>query len=190
MTPYKPFLVSWFILFSTLSVAAPKSKLGKQAHPGKPIAAASRQTFQKKFKPNSTSSAEPTDEVSVDSILYKAQKMAGEWTQEVGYLLKSTGPWLKEIEGMIRGEDTAASNVTATVPAKGPKPVTTATVPASPAPQKSLRAGRPAPKRQLGQMSSNPNSILETVMSVSKETWEKVHAVVADLMGQAKSMVD
>ena len=192
MTHYRPFLVGWFLISSTLVFAAPKTKFqGKHTQAGRAVAAmqARQQAQNKTFKPlSSKNSAEPADELSVDSVLYRAQKMAGELTQEVGYLLKATGPWLKEIEGMIRGEDAAITEVAATSPGKGSKPATTAVVPA--ASPKVAANGKKLPRRQLGQMSSNPNSILETVMSVSKETWEKVHAVVADLMSQAKSIAD
>ncbi len=207
MTPLKPFLVGWIIFSSTLVLAAPKTKPGYKGKAGKQAAQlAARQTKPNKFvakNPASTVSPGDSGELSVDSVLYQAQKMAAEWTQEVGYLLKSTGPWLREIEAMIRGEDAAVMAEAAPVTKKGQRALASAETPKAAAPKAVAKAEAPVaaaasatsrrsrlPKRQLGQMTSDPNSILETVMAVSRDTWEKVNTIVGDLLGQAASIGD
>lgn len=145
---------------------------------------------KKIYRPNLKTEPELTETLGVDTMLYKAQKFASEMTQEVGYLLKSTGPWLKEIEDQIRGVDQGPvpnkrSKHSATVAANTPAVAPAPTLGKAQASLSGIR-NKGAPKRQLGQMSQSPNKIMDSVMAFGKDTWDKVHLVVADLMGQSE----
>lgn len=207
MTQSKWIVVGWTIFFSTLSQAAPKAKLGYAYSPkaGKAQYQALQATPKKQsFKPKHKAAPAPEETQSsldgVDGMIYQAQKFASEMTQEVGYLLKATGPWLKEIEDQIRGVE--SSEAVAVAPTKGralasnkvggkvagkakfspPAPAVAAPAPVASAPTYTNRRGG---KRQLSNMSQSPNQIMDTISAFSKDTWEKVNALVSDLFASA-----
>ena len=94
----------WFLVLSTLAVAAPKAKYGERKQANKPPSfLAHQQTPKKGFVPKSSVNSVAPDGNGWDTIVYKAQRMASEMTLEVGYLLKQSGPWLKELEDELRG---------------------------------------------------------------------------------------
>ena len=188
MTQSKLIVVGWTIFFSTLSLAAPKAKLGYAYSPKKEKAQlqARQQTQKKSFHPKHKAApvTEQSDDLAgMDGVVYQAQKFASEMTQEVGYLLKATGPWLKEIEDQIRGVETAAPAATAQ---RGGRALASAKTPATHAPAATAPAVKRGGKRQLGEMSQNPNQIMETISSFSKDTWEKVNSVVSDLFASSE----
>ncbi len=202
MTQSKWIVFGWSIFFTTLAFAAPKSKQGSYAYSpkyGKAVKIAPHQTTKSTkttkqvYRPKFKAEPQATEVAGADAVIYKAQKFASEMTQEVGYLLKSTGPWLKEIEDQIRGVDQAPPPVVVKSHDKQRNLLatkqSTAAAPAGKAHASISGLGRhkAEPKRQLGQMSQSPNQILDTVVQFSKDTWDKVHLVVADLMGQSDS---
>ncbi len=169
----------WFLISSTFLIAAPKTKHGEGKQAKKPACfSANQQTQKKVFVPKSSVKNDALENSGWETIVYKAQRMASDMTQEVGYLFKQSGPWLKELEDEIRGVNAPAAGASASTKKFGKQ----AALP------QATKAKASAPKRQLGNMAQpSPNKLVEMVTSLSRETWEKVQVAVADIMGSAPS---